>query len=73
MRNEIYQLDHPLSLSMKPELGLIVLMNFLFRSREFVMAESKIKAESESNDKSAGKQVLDADEATLKGKETYNR
>ena len=36
------------------------------------MAESKIKAESESNDKSAGKQVLDADEATLKGKETYN-
>ena len=35
------------------------------------MAESKIKAKGESNDKSAGKQVLEVDEATLKGKETY--
>lgn len=36
------------------------------------MAPSKIKAENESNDISAGEQVLDFDEATLKGKETYN-
>ena len=35
------------------------------------MAESKIKAEGESNDISAGKQVLEVDEANLKGKETY--
>ena len=34
------------------------------------MAESKIKAKGESKDKSAGKQVLEVDEATLKGKET---
>ena len=42
-----------------------------FRSREFIMAESKIKAEGESNDISAGKQVLEVDEANLKRKETY--
>ena len=35
------------------------------------MAESKIKAEGESNDISAGKQGLEVYEATLKGKETY--
>ena len=44
---------------------------FFARSREFIMAERKIKAEGESNDKLAGKQVLEVDEATLKGKETY--
>lgn len=32
------------------------------------MAENKIKAEGESNGKSAGKQGLEVDEATLKGK-----
>lgn len=37
-----------------------------------MMAQSKIKAESENNDISAGEQVLDFDEATFKGKETYN-
>ena len=34
------------------------------------MAESKIKAEGESNDISAERQGLEVDEATLKGKET---
>lgn len=52
-------------------LGVIVLLNFSPRSIEFIMAENKIKAEGESNGKSAGKQALEVDEATLKGKETY--
>ena len=38
---------------------------FFPRSREFIMAESKIKAEGESNDISAGRQGLEVDEATL--------
>ena len=38
---------------------------FFPRSREFIMAESKIKAEGESNDISAGRQGLEVDETTL--------
>ena len=36
------------------------------------MAESKLKVENESNDTSAGEQVLDFEEATSIGEKTYD-